>query len=247
MSIQAVILDVYKTLLNVGPPAAEAERGWLNLARSALHNDPEVNLAEFDAACREAVNQEHARANAIGIQYPEVHWPGIACQACAQLKKLDADSLEQFLCAHAALQRTTSLMEGAGDCLRQLQAAGCLVGIASNAQAYTLTELEKALEKESLSWDLFQPCICFWSYQAGYSKPNPHVFRQLSARLQGFGVPPEAALMVGDRADNDIQPATAQGWQTWRLMPETSHDKSTSGNWKQLGCFLKGRLIGRPS
>jgi ribonucleotide monophosphatase NagD (HAD superfamily) len=42
--------------------------------------------------------------------------------------------------------------------------------------------------------------------------------------------------MVGDRVDNDIDPAQKHGFQTWLL--SSAGTEKNAGNWKQLGEFL---------
>ena len=73
----------------------------------------------------------------------------------------------------------------------------------------------------------------------GFSKPDPHVFRLLSARLQARGIAAGDTLMVGDRLDNDIAPARAQGWRTWQLGAASGGE--TGGDWAALGAFLARR------
>jgi FMN phosphatase YigB (HAD superfamily) len=38
-----------------------------------------------------------------------------------------------------------------------------------------------------------------------------------AARLAARGICPGEILMIGDRLDNDIAPARAQGWQAWQV------------------------------
>jgi len=49
------------------------------------------------------------------------------------------------------------------------------------------------------------------SWEAGVMKPDPAIFRLALARAS---CPPRAAVMVGDRLDNDIFPARALGMRT---------------------------------
>jgi FMN phosphatase YigB (HAD superfamily) len=101
--------------------------------------------------------------------------------------------------------------------LAWLRRQGIPLGIASNSQAYTLRELEEALAAHGLSLEAFSSDLCFWSFRQGFSKPDPHVFHSLTHRLAIRGIPPSGILMVGDRLDNDIQPARAFDWQTWQI------------------------------
>ena len=118
--------------------------------------------------------------------------------------------------------------------------SGVEMGIASNAQPYTLRELEESLQKRRLSLAVFARELCFWSFEHGFSKPDPHVFRLLSARLRTRGVRPDETLMVGDRSDNDIEPAQGQGWQTWKL--DSAREGANEGGWDRLREFIAARI-----
>ena len=87
---------------------------------------------------------------------------------------------------------------------------------------------------------VFEPDLCFWSYRHGFSKPDPHVFRILTARLEARGLRPAEILMVGDRLDNDIEPARAHGWLTWRLAraAQTDVPPPAAGDWVALRRWL---------
>ena len=152
------------------------------------------------------------------------------------LARLSAPKLEDFLLRQMQIGRTLRLAEGAAGCLRELHDRGILLGIVSNSQAYTLHELSSALQSVGFNLSSFDRDVCFWSFENGFSKPDPHVFRILTARLEARGISPAETLMVGDRLDNDIKPARAHGWQTWHL---TSREQTEqSGNWRELLAWL---------
>ncbi len=216
---RAVLFDVYRTLLEVGEAPSDSESRWQELCRSRFGKSTYPSLAEIDAACREVVAQDHAAAHAIGIRFPEVDWTSVFQRAFPASGVLSLALMEEFLYAHAALTRSVRLMPGAADVLRRCLVSGALCGIASNAQAYTLRELADALAPENLDPSLFDARLTFWSFDNGFSKPDPLVFRILAARLAGLGIPPHQALMVGDREDNDILPAIANGFRTFHFTP----------------------------
>jgi len=225
MIIRAVIFDVYRTLLEVGPPPADADARWEQLWRDFFHESPPIRLTEFGAAAQPIIAHEHVAAHAAGIAHPEIYWPDVAAEAAPALTKLSADARLDFLTRHAALVHTVRLGTEAAELLRMLHTRNLALGIASNAQPYTVREFCDALAGAALPQDLFPPSLCFWSFEHGFSKPDPHVFRLLTARLRAHGITPAETLMVGDRLDNDIEPARAQGWQTWHLAP---------GGWQAL-------------
>lgn len=214
--IRAVICDVYHTLLEVLPPPADADGKWRELTARHLGEVP-CSLGELTMRCREIVAQDHAAAKTAGVLFPEVVWPAVMERALPGLKLLAEPARGEFLFEHMQLLRELRLMPGAGEVLNRCADQGLLLGIASNAQRYTLRELQLGLAETGLTTEIFDPELCLWSWQLGFSKPNPHVFQILTARLAHRGIAPGEILMIGDRADNDIEPACAFGWQAFRI------------------------------
>ncbi len=157
-----------------------------------------------------------------------------------ELRRLVPGERDDFLFRHAQFMRTCRLMPGAAETLGLLRASGTPLGIASNAQPYTLRELEAALADAGLAPAIFTSALCIHSFDHGFSKPDPHVFRILAARLSVLGIASGETLMVGDRSDNDIGPARAQGWQTWRLESGAAGD--ATGDWTMLRRWLEAGL-----
>ena len=238
MKIRAVIFDIYNTLLEIGPPPSDAVARWTELCRRALGVKPHLDLAGFGAACERVIAREHKAVRQTGIAHPEIFWPAVACEALPELVRLGPKQLDIFLIEHAALQRSVRLMPGAANVLRVLLRDRVLLGLVSNSQPYTLTELAGSLAGARLRFKIFEPEISFLSFQAGFSKPDPHVFRWLAAHLRNFDIATKEALIVGDRLDNDTEPAQAQGFQTWHFSAEPS-TWPTAGDWIALSHFLK--------
>lgn len=237
MNIRAVIFDIYGTLLEVSPPTEDAPARWEQLWRDSFTTSPRLALAQFSAACDNIVTREHAHARARGIPFPEVCWPAVATEALPELRGFPVVERDRFLVQQAQLWHTVRMAADTAAILRWLKDRPGLLGIASNAQAYTLRELEKALATHALGMDLFESHLCFWSFEHGFSKPDPHVFQILTARLAGLGISPREILMVGDRFDNDIKPAKAHGWRTWQVGP------AGDGNWAGLRETLCGTQL----
>jgi len=237
MKPKAVILDIYRTVLDVGLAPEDAERQWSVLWGERFGGGavPRLSLAEFRMAAESVVASEHAVARAVGITYPEVVWMEVMRTVLPEMARLDAAGQADLAFRHAGLGHSVRLMPGSATVLRSLRHHNLQLGIASNAQPYTLRELDEAFAGTDLERAWFDPALCFWSFEHGFSKPDPHVFRLLTARLRGRGVAPDETLMVGDRADNDIEPARAQGWQTWRM---GDGDGRSGGGWGQLASFL---------
>lgn len=228
---RAVLFDVYSTLLIVGPPPADAEVRWEKLWTSVFPHPPRWTRLEFSAAGSQVIANRHAEAKAHGIPWPEIQWPSVVCELIPELGSLSESEREEFIYAHIQIGRTIRIDPAAAATLQWLSRRGIPLGIVSNSQAYTLRELESELASHSLSLEIFQPDLCFWSFQQGFSKPDPHVFQILTARLEAHGIGPADVLMVGDRADNDIQPARRFDWQTWQVH---ASDSPGGGPWTSL-------------
>lgn len=239
MNIRALVFDVYSTILDVGPPPPNADDLWQSIFEVALVTKPPLTRSEFAIATARIIARMHAEAKARGIQWPEIQWPSVVLEAVPSLARLPATKLDDFLFRQMQIGRSLKLAHGAGDCLQELHSRGLLLAIASNSQAYTLRELDAAFSATRLNLSIFDPGLRFWSFENGFSKPDPHVFRILTARLEARGISPSETLMVGDRLDNDIEPSRAQGWQTWQLCSNTRNDRA--GDWLSLLSFLRSK------
>jgi len=235
MSIRAVIFDIYDTLLEVGPPPADAEQRWERLWQTILGTPAPLTMAAFATECGRLVTREHAAARAIGVKYAEVYWPQIVAEARPELAALSAEARNEFIFQHAQLQHTVRLMPGAAAVLKAFNPAKILLGVASNAQPYTLRELDQALASAGFSRKIFTPALCFFSFEVGFSKPSPHFFRLLTTRLRLMGVAAAETLLIGNCPENDVVPARAQGWQIWHLTDEGTGPEKQTGAWGQLG------------
>lgn len=240
MKFRAAIFDIYKTLLTVSPPPTDAGARWTALCARMLPDGERISLPEFGKRCDVIIEREHAAAAANGVKFPEVFWPHVTREAFPSLAALPPGELDAFLLEQVALWHTVSLAPGSATFLRSLMHTGVPLGIVSNCQPYTLHELDRCLAGDGLNHDIFNPSICFLSYQAGFSKPDPHVFRWLTARLADLGIAPRETLVVGDREDNDIMPAKAQGFLTWQITPQSAQDGGNGGTWTQLAERIRG-------
>jgi FMN phosphatase YigB (HAD superfamily) len=199
---------------------------------------PTLSRTEFAVRTAQVIGRQHATARALGIHWPEIQWPSVVLEAVPSLARLPAPKLDDFLFRQMQIGRTLRLADGAAPCLRRLNDKGILLGIASNSQAYTLRELSSLLQGDGLNLSMFDREVRFWSFEHGFSKPDPHVFRMVTARLEARGIRPAETLMVGDRLDNDIEPARAFGWQTWRLTAAGKGNGKDSGGFRELRATL---------
>jgi FMN phosphatase YigB (HAD superfamily) len=224
LNLRAIIFDVYGTLLAVGPATPDADTRWQHLCREMLRIEPPLSRLDFSVAASKVIGRHHEVARARGISWPEVHWPSVVTEILPELARLPRCDQEEFLFRQIQIGHTTHMTAETAATLSWLKDRPLMLGIASNAQAYTMRELQEALEIRGLGMELFKPELCFWSFEHGFSKPEPHVFQILTTHLAGLGISPCETLMVGDRMDNDIAPAEAHGWQTWQLATPGNED-----------------------
>jgi phosphoglycolate phosphatase-like HAD superfamily hydrolase len=145
MKIRAVIFDVYGTLMQVGAAPRDAEELWRALFQDTFRTDPPLGRLEFSVACNRAITLRHNAAHARGIAKPEILWPAIVAEVLPKFGKLEAAAQVEFVYRQIQIGRSISLAPGAAATLRWLLDKRCTLAIASNAQAYTLRELDLAL------------------------------------------------------------------------------------------------------
>jgi putative hydrolase of the HAD superfamily len=229
---RAVFFDVYGTLLEVGPPPADGEARWQQLLHEFLPGEPSLSRLDLSLATASVIGRHHAAARDRGIAWPEVYWPAVVAEVLPSLARLTPELQEELLWRQIQTGHTTVLRSAAADLLRGLEERACVLGIVSSAQAYSERELARGLAPHGLDLRLFASDLRFWSYQHGFSKPDPHVFQLLTARLAARGIAPDEALMIGDHAENDMAPARAHGWRTWHL------GVGKDGDWADLQAWL---------
>lgn len=239
MKYRAVIFDVYRTLLRVGENRADAGERWPAFYESFFAGPPAMDFESLAGECEQRIREQHRQAVQCGVLHPEVCWRRVVEGALPELKTLGESQRERFLLEHIQLIRPVELMPGADRVLRGLADGGVALGIASNAQPYTLRELAASFKGTRAGLELFDPELSFWSFDHGFSKPNPHAFRILTARLSLRGILPEETMMAGDRVENDLLPAKCQGWGTWMLNVQSDEPWDPAGDWEDLGRHLE--------
>lgn len=234
MRIRAVIVDVYGTLLESDSTVLETSNTWNEFWKNHLHATPRITPQQFSTLCDCVIAKTHALGQARGIKYPEVYWPHVVTEVLPEFSSLPQSELSELRYYYRPMPRDPRLISGAADALRALAGAEVILGLASNCQPYSIRELDAALAREGLSRKVFQPDLCFFSFEHGFSKPDPYVFQILTARLAPRGVWPHETVMIGDRVDSDIEPAMGAGWQTWHLRKTMEHGWAAFLGWLAL-------------
>src|SRR3989442_12155480 len=87
MKPRALISDIFNTLLEIGPPPADAAERWNSLWEDMLADPARLTLEEFAAACEKIIAREHDSAIQVGGQNPEIYWPAVAKEALPELAR----------------------------------------------------------------------------------------------------------------------------------------------------------------
>ena len=130
MSVRAVVFDVYQTLLELSPAPADTEARWRKLWATLPGVAAAPSLEQFARRCQEVIANEHARARAAGIVFPEVFWPDIVAEVAPALARLDGAGRDIWLYEQVQLTRTVRLRSAAADLLRELAARDAVLGLA---------------------------------------------------------------------------------------------------------------------
>lgn len=202
--IRAVVFDLYGTLLI---SAAGGEGG-------PRRSDPE-DLPGLGRALEEAVLLQQDRRRGEGVEFPEVEIRNAWTDALRSLGKpqLPPNQLELAVLSYECRVNPVWTMPNAAATLSRLREEGCLLGIVSNAQFYTLPVME-GLFGAGLDELGFHPRLRVFSFEEGEGKPSPRLFSRLARNAAALGVSPREILHVGNDFDKDVLPARAAGFRT---------------------------------
>ena len=197
--MKAVLFDVYETLLT-GTRHTDREPRLRQVAHDfGVSFDSSKSLTDrLDSEIRAAHQQSTAA-------FPEVDIRELWVNIFPSLPDPDAFALAAEEAVHPVIA-----IPSAEETLIKLAERGIVLGIISNAQAYTRTLLKHHLPN---AWELFDPELLLFSYQHRIAKPDPTLFQMALKRLGARGIRAHEILMVGDSEKNDIEPAKALGMQ----------------------------------
>ena len=216
--IQAVLFDVYGTLLISGAGGTDADTitDAEALMVEALNEEGIVTSPSMalSKSMKRLIHQEHAKSEASGIAYPEVEireiWKRILAESHFRLN--DA-TLERVILRYECRANPCWPMPEAVETLATLRSLGLQLGILSNAQFYTQPLIEALLERSLVALGVRRDLV-LWSFQAREAKPSAKLFTQLRDQLGEDGIAPEEVVFIGNDMRNDIAPAAAVGFKT---------------------------------
>ena len=213
-TLRAILFDIYGTLLisGSGDIGISTERFRPSDALSALRQHYRIPWSANQMAQKlfAAIRDQHQRAKAAGVAYPEIEIDRIWQQI---LDWPDMNRVREMAAAYENIVNPTYPMPGLDQTLRTLRRRRITMGIISNAQFFTprlfKTFLGSALQDLGFSRDLL-----LYSFEFGQAKPSLDIFRRAVDQLRLRKVPPASVLYVGNDIRNDIQPAQTVGLQT---------------------------------
>lgn len=223
VDIRCVLFDVYGTLLisASGDISNSSEPGDASVVREALEA-VKVRLAPGvdRQAMAELPNEIRRRHSLASVNYPEVDihevWSTVVEKFFQRgwipspLSDLQIRQLAiEYECRVNPVWPMPELME----CLTTIRKAGLLMGIVSNAQAFT-RELFPALTGSTCDELGFAEDLCFWSYEHRRAKPGRYLYERAVEATVARAIGAASVLYVGNDMRNDVAPASAVGFRT---------------------------------
>jgi putative hydrolase of the HAD superfamily len=207
-AVEALLLDMGGVLLEMGNPQGMPVgkldfRGREAMAQAIREAGGRVGVGDLEELLFAPWRREYARRYDTGREARfEPH--------LRQLRKAAGVSLRGSVLLGAwfgPYAETLAPVPGARAALAELAGRGTRLAVVSNVP------LPGALYRRALRRHrLDRPIESFhWSYDSGSRKPSPVMLR---AALEALGVPPERALMVGDRRRSDVAAGRAAGVRT---------------------------------
>lgn len=227
--IKAVLFDIYGTLFISGVgeigttgtegTAAEGSVFFDALDEVGIKNYPAADVG--DVMLQEAIRSVHAEMQREGIQFPEVDIVEIWRSTLKRLQRegyvdsrtFSDEVLQQVATAYEVRRNPAWPMPGAQECARDLNSAGILLGLVSNAQFFT-PELFPALLNKDLDELGFDEHLRFYSYKTRRAKPGTELYVNALEQLKRRGITPAETLFVGNDMLNDITAAGQAGFRT---------------------------------
>jgi len=228
-NIRVILWDIYGTLCG-------AKIGDLQdaLAQRDAHVTPalavinkfslQISAENLVDLYHDLIAQSHRKSHDQGVEYPEVHidkiWQQILKHCHANTSVHLAYQVAYYYdCAFQGMQ----LYPMIADCLSTLRDRGFIQGIISNAQFYTPIRLKRLLGQDL--GDIFTESLVYFSYELGYSKPNPLAFQRAIETLQPQNITPDQILFIGNDMLNDVATAQESGFRTMLFAGDESQTK----------------------
>lgn len=201
--LQAIFFDAVGTLLHPEPSAAEVY-AQVGHAFGSTRSPAEIRT-RFKASFRQQEEIDRANGNRTSEAREIARWRTIVGDVLSDVT--DAEACFQHLYDHFARPASWRVEAEAGAVLATLDAAGYVLGMASNFDQRLHAVLAGFPELAPLR----QVVV---SSEVGHRKPSPLFFAELVRRTE---LEPAAILLVGDDPYNDVAGAEAAGLRAIRF------------------------------
>ena len=212
--IKAVLLDLDNTLLH------NPDRQFSSAFRQQFEAQlADCGIAGSGEALRSGIKAIYARRERF-LTNADVLRIGLA-DGLSQPAEAISKALASFYAGpYEGLVSLTAPIPKADTLVSCLLRQGLLVAIATNP-LFPESATRRRLEWAGLGVYMDEFAFITHSENMHAAKPDPAYYAETVARV---GVEPDEALMVGDSAVNDIQPAAALGIHTWQVDRESGLD-----------------------
>lgn len=212
--VRAVLFAVYGTLFISGsgniPRLPENARTIQTMDEFLLSHGIEQGAEDLLRQLSAAMTAAYARKRAEGIDYPEIRvdriWQDV-------LKTADRGLARRLALGFQLIANPPYPMPDLDELLAACRRDGLKLGIISNAQYYTPLLFQHFFGRPPRDLG-FDAKLILYSYALGLAKPSAELFEKAAQRLEGYGVPRESVLYVGNDMLCDIYPAHQAGFQT---------------------------------
>jgi putative hydrolase of the HAD superfamily len=211
--VRAVLFDLYGTLfisgsgdITVAEEQVKRDRLASLLSRHDLSDDPDRVQKSYVAA----IQKEHEKLRAEGVDYPEVIVENIwkTVLGCGSDEQARA-----FAVAYESMFNPVWPMPHLPELLDSLQSLKLVMGIVSNAQFFTPLLFDAFIGSTPAEIG-FTDELALYSYAYGFAKPSAFLFETAQRRLAMRGIDASEVLFVGNDMLNDVYAAKMAGFQT---------------------------------
>ena len=136
---------------------------------------------------------------------------------------------------HASLQGT-ACYPGAAAALRLVKDAGLVQGLITDAQFFSVLQLERGLAQQDSAAkldELIHPELRALSFEVRARKPSERLFRHFTQLLPQHGISPTQVLHIGSRVTHDVVTARRLGMKTGLFAGDKVSLQATSEQMKE--------------
>lgn len=226
--IKAVLLDLDNTLLH------NPDREWATAFRQQwdLHFAKSYGIERASSALRSAIGRLNRGSATYRTNADMIH-ETLALETPLAEAALSAAIASFYQGNYRRLREHTAPIAKAAALVEALLGQNLLVAIATNPL------FPEGATRQRIGWAGLSHFVADFAFithceNMRFAKPSPAYYAETIARV---GVEPDEALLIGDSAKNDIDPARAIGLHTWHISDagglDSLYDHIREPGWRQ--------------